>query len=234
MNYPPYRVVGVVGDLYGDRISDGVVKMLYFPLLAESPAGPIGPAAPYKPPIPLNPTGMHFIVDADAPMSALLPAIRKIVRDADPKVPVTDVTPMAAITAGATAQTRLMMVLLSTAAAAALLLSAIGLYSVIAYAVAGRRREFGIRLALGATPDAIVALVLRGGVLLVGVGVALGIAASLAASRTIRGVLFEVSATNPIIYVAGTIVIVLVAVAATYLPARNASRTDPAQTLRTE
>ena len=233
-SYPPYRVLGVVGDVYGARIQDGVVPMMYFPLVGDVPLAPADPAAPYQPPIPYNPTGMRFVVATDAATPALVPAVRRIVRESDPKVPVANVTTIEAMIAGATAQARLTMLLLSAAAAAALLLSAIGLYSVIAYAVAGRRRELGVRLALGATPKAIAALVVRDGLALVVLGVIIGIAMSLAASRVIRGALFDVSPTSPLIYSVGTMVVILVALASTYFPARNAARIDAARTLRTE
>jgi ABC-type antimicrobial peptide transport system permease subunit len=110
------------------------------------------------------------------------------------------------------------MLLLVVAASATLLLGAIGLYSVIAYAVSGRAPEFAIRLALGATPSEIIALVFRRGVFVAGVGVGVGVMLALGGSRLIRGILYEVSATDPLTYVAATTVVCMAVMAATYLP----------------
>ena len=118
------------------------------------------------------------------------------------------------------------------AAVATVFLGAIGLYSVIAYAVVGRAPEFGVRLALGATPREIVALVFREGVVLVGAGLATGSVMSLAGARLVRGVLYEVSALNPIAYACAAGVLIVAATVAMYLPARTAGRTDPARALR--
>jgi ABC-type antimicrobial peptide transport system permease subunit len=141
-------------------------------------------------------------------------------------------TTLDAVVSDATARARLTMLLLALAAAATLLLGAVGLYSVIAYAVAGRAPEFAVRLALGATAPEIVGLVLREGALLAATGLAVGIALSLGSARFIRGVLYEVSPTNPATYLAAAILLLLTALVAMYLPARRAGRTDPATVLR--
>lgn len=126
------------------------------------------------------------------------------------------------------------MLLLGVAAFATLLLSALGLYSVIAYAVAARRREFAVRLALGATPASVRGLVLREGGLVTALGVVLGLALTVASVRLLRSVLYEVSATDPRLYVAGTLVVLMTTGIAILVPARRAASADPAGTLRAE
>ncbi len=126
------------------------------------------------------------------------------------------------------------MLLLGVAAFATLLLSALGLYSVIAYAVAARRREFAVRLALGATPLSVRGLLLREGGLVTALGVVLGLALTVASVRLLRSVLYEVSATDPRLYVAGTLVVLMTTGIAILVPARRAASADPAGTLRAE
>jgi len=233
--YPVYRVVGVAGDVFGERIQDGVMPTLYFPLLAEAgPRRTAGVAAQDDRRFPYDPNEMRFVVFSDLPASTLMPALRRAVTSIDPKVPVSNVSLLAGIVAGASAHARLMMVLLAIAAGAALLLSAIGVYSVIAYAVGGRTREFGVRLALGATPRQVVVSVLRDSTVLLAAGVAAGVAASFAGSAAIRSVLFEVNPANPAAYAVAIATIVLVSAAAAYIPARTAGRTNPTIALRSD
>ncbi len=234
-NYPAFRVVGVVGDVFGERIEDGIMPTVYFPLLADvSPAAAGRAEAASTRREPYVPSGMLFIVYTDVPAASILPAIRKMVGAIDPKVPVSGASSLIEIASNATAKTRLMMILLTIAAVATLFLSAVGVYSVIAYAVAGRGREFGIRMALGATPGNVVTGVLRDSAILVGAGLVAGVVISVAGSALIRTVLFEVSPANPQAYAAAVLVIVTVSTAAAYFPARTAGRTDPTIALRSE
>jgi ABC-type antimicrobial peptide transport system permease subunit len=126
------------------------------------------------------------------------------------------------------------MLLLTLFAALALGLAAIGVYGVIAYLVTHGTRELGIRIALGATPQGILALVVRHGMTLAALGIAAGIAAALALARFMRGLLFEVHAFDPATFVAVVLVLTGVALAATIVPALRASRIDPIQSLRSE
>ena len=102
----------------------------------------------------------------------------------------------------------------------------------VSYSVVQRTREFGIRMAMGAKPVDVVAMVIREGVGLIAIGVALGVGASLALTRTIRGMLFEVTPSDPLTFVLVVTALVVVALAASYLPARRATRVDPMQSLR--
>jgi len=208
---PPYRVVGVTGDVYGDRVTDGELPVLYFPILDD-----ITPTAPDTAQVPYLPAGVTFVVRSAAPPSTLAPALKRAVSTIDRQLPVWDVRTLQSIVDASNARTRLAMLLLGVAAAATLLLSAIGLYSVIAYAVAGRGREFAVRLALGAPPRALMLLVLREGAVVALVGIIGGLAATLAGARLIRGLLYEVSATDPMTYAAAALVILLTTTLATW------------------
>jgi hypothetical protein len=221
-----YRVIGVCGDVYTDRIADGPQRAIYYPLLAETPLDGEEIRIPYVP------AGMHFVVRTTQPLSALTPSFRRAVAAIDPRVPIWDVRTLDAIVADSTARLRLTMLLLAVAAAATLLLGAVGLYSVIAYSVAGRSSEFAVRLAIGAEPVEIVGLVLREGAVLAAIGAVSGVILSLMSARLLRDLLYEVSPTDPSIYVAGAIAVLVASVAAMYLPARRAGNADPARALR--
>ena len=129
---------------------------------------------------------------------------------------------------------RFTMILVGTFAALALVLAAIGVYGVIAYLVVARRREFGVRLALGATPVQIGTLVLREGARLTAIGAALGLAGAAATGPLIRGLLFGVSPGDAITYGAPLPVLALSALLACVWPVRRATRADPLETLRAE
>jgi ABC-type antimicrobial peptide transport system permease subunit len=124
------------------------------------------------------------------------------------------------------------MLLLTIAAAISLFLGSVGIYGVISYVVTLRTSEFGVRAALGATSPAIVAHVLRRGMMLAGAGVALGLATAALMGRVLESLLFEVAPTDPVTFVAGSVTFLLVAVAACVVPARRASRVDPVEALR--
>jgi len=114
------------------------------------------------------------------------------------------------------------------------MLAAIGIYGVIAYAVRQRTQEIGIRIALGATRDRVMRMVVGQGLTLAAVGAATGLLAAFVATRGLRSLLFEVSASDPMIYVGVALLLVLVAAVASYLPARRAALTDPQHALRGE
>jgi putative ABC transport system permease protein len=129
---------------------------------------------------------------------------------------------------------RFSLLLLTLFAGIALLLSAIGIYGVMAYTTAQRRHEMGIRLALGAQPRDVLGLVVRQGMRLVLVGLAIGLAGAWALSRLLAGQLFEVTPGDPLTYLGAAVILGMVALAANYVPARRATRIDPMLALRTE
>jgi hypothetical protein len=226
--YPSYRVVGVSGDVYGDRVADGALRSIYFPLLND-----LDPASTEtENRIPVMPGGMHFVVRSALSLDALTPAFRAAVRSIDPRVPVWDVRTLDDIVATTTAGLRLSMLLLGAAAFATLVLGAIGVYSVVAYSVAGRAPELAVRLALGATPRTVSRLVYRESGFMIGGGVIAGAVLSLAGGRIVSGLLYEVSVADPRMLVASIVAVGVVAGSAVFAPARRAGRTDPATVLR--
>jgi ABC-type antimicrobial peptide transport system permease subunit len=152
----------------------------------------------------------------------------------DAGVPVFDFTLMQAHVDNALAPTRFVMALVAVFAMLSLVLAASGLYGLLAFAVHQRTRELGVRLALGATERQIVGLVVRGGMLLVFVGLAVGIPASLLTSRALTQLLYAVSPTDPLTLLAVGVTLTAVAALACYIPARRASRIDPMTALRVE
>jgi len=129
---------------------------------------------------------------------------------------------------------RFRMLLFGAFASLALIIATVGIYGVISYAVSRRTNEIGIRMALGATPRDVLQMVVRQGVILTLIGITLGLAASLALSRALKSLLFNVSATDPTIFALTSLLLVTVALIASYVPARRATKVDPLQALRRE
>ncbi len=161
-------------------------------------------------------------------------AIAAQVKSIDPNQPVAEIRAMRDFVSADLAQPRFTMLLLGSFAAAALFLAAIGLYGVIAFSVAQRTREIGVRVALGAQHRDVLRLVMRRGILLIGTGLAIGIAAALALGGVVAGLLYGVKPADPATLLAVALFLAAVAVLATYLPARRATRVDPMVALRAE
>jgi putative ABC transport system permease protein len=177
---------------------------------------------------------MTVVARTDQDPLTLAPAIRRVVRGFDPELPVFGVTTMAALMADRTATRRAATTLAAAFAGVALLLAALGLYGVIAYGVTQRRREFGVRMALGATPANVRRLVVRHGIALAITGLVTGLATAAVGTRLLAGLLFGVTPDDPTVAAGVAALLLGVAVAASYLPARRASRWDPAALLRAE
>ena len=175
---------------------------------------------------------LHVRLARDA--DEFLPLLRSEIRAVDSQLPILRLATMRSETAFATWPQRIAATLLGGCAALALLLAAVGLYGVVAYAVSQRTREIGIRMALGAGRRAVVRMVLEGSMKLVGLGLAIGFALSLAAGRAVESFLGQTSAADPIALVAGPLVMIACALAASWLPARRAARIDPMKALREE
>lgn len=175
-----------------------------------------------------------LIVRSRGDSEALTAAVRSKISELDPNLPISSVATMESIVASSVAQPRVLSQFVGVFAGFALLLAAIGIYGVMAYSVSTRRREMGIRAALGAEPRDIVKLVVGQGMRLALLGVAIGVTASFALTRLITNLLFGVSATDPLAFLLAAVVLVTTALAACYLPARRATRVDPIDVLRYE
>jgi len=212
----PRQVVGVVGDVITSGIASGPEGAMYYPFHQR----------------PLY--AMRVAVRARGDAGALTPALREAVRSLAPGVPLAAVATMDDVVAGSLSDRRTFLTVLSLFASMALLLAAVGLYSVLAYRVAARRHEIGVRMALGASLHRIAIGVLRGGLALVGRGLVLGVPAAVLVGQLIRHRLFGIGAADPLTYLCVAAFLVAVATCACLLPARQAARVDPAMAFRDE
>jgi putative ABC transport system permease protein len=162
------------------------------------------------------------------------PTLRAVVRELDRDLPLNAVTTMEELLGRSVAQPRFQTSLLAGFAALALVLAAVGIFGVMSCNVSQRTQEMGVRLALGAQPRDVLALVLRQGMLLAGLGMAIGLAAALALGQSIRSLLFQVDAADPATLSAVAVLLAVVALAACWIPARRATRVDPLAALRYE
>jgi predicted permease len=165
---------------------------------------------------------------------ALAAAVRRAIREVDPDQGIHSMEPMAGVLADSIARPRLQALLLGAFAFLALTMACLGLYGVLAYAVEQRRREVGVRVAVGATPWMIFRLVVGQGLRLTAVGLAVGLVLALAATRSLASVLYGVGPADPAVYAGVAALLLLVAAAASFLPARQALRVDPVVVLRDE
>jgi putative ABC transport system permease protein len=176
----------------------------------------------------------YFVVKSRVPLTGLLPAIRRAVAGADPTVVLANAETMDQLIAPQIAGPRFNAFLLATFALAALVLAAIGLYGIMASAVAQQTRELGVRMALGATAGALRQMVVRRALAITAVGAAIGLAGAFAGSRLLASLLFQVTPGDPVTLVGVALVLLAVALLAAYLPARRVTRIDPATVLRAE
>lgn len=209
---PSYStIIGVVGDVRDFGLDADPALCEYFPGMASN----------------------YFVIRAGAPAS-LAGAVRQAMRQVDPDLPVSEMRTMDEVLAVSMRSRRWTMGLLAAFAALALVLALVGIYGVMAWSMAQRTREIGVRMALGASSGDVLGMALRYGLTLCGIGVAIGTLGALALRRVIAGFVFGVSAADPAIYAAVVALMLAVALAACYLPARRASRVDPAMALRWE
>jgi cell division protein FtsX len=165
---------------------------------------------------------------------AAVPVLRQAARDVDPSAVLDAVLPLATRVSASVAQPRFAAALLAGFAALALVLSALGLYGVMSYAVTRRQREIGVRSALGASRRHLIGLVLGQGLAVTAIGLLIGVAGAAALSRLLGGLLFGVQPLDPWSFVAAPLLLLAVAVMACLVPARRAAAVDPAVALRTE
>jgi putative ABC transport system permease protein len=211
-----WEIVGVVADTVVNRLEDEPQPAFY--------------VSAWHQPI----EGTSLVVRSAGDPRSLAEALRREVQALDPELPVHRIRTMSELVSASVAQRRFQALLLAAFAAVGLALAAIGLYGVMAFSVSQRTREIGIRMALGAQGRGVLRLVIGQGLALVIVGVALGLAAALAFSRVLAGLLFRVSATDPAIFAIVPALLLLTALVASYPPARRATRVDPLTALRCE
>lgn len=215
-NNPFGTVVGVVGNVRNSNLQEEAQPTVYFPY------GYIG--------MP----GLVVVARTTTQPETLAAALRAQVRESDNEQPVYNIRTMEQIVSNATAQPRFQTVLLSLFSIVALLLAAVGIYSVMAYLVRQRRREIGVRMALGAGARDILKMVIRQGMRPVLLGVVLGVAGSFALTRLMKSLFFGVGATDPLTFIMVALLLIGVAFLACYLPARRATKVDPSIALRQE
>jgi putative ABC transport system permease protein len=177
---------------------------------------------------------MFVVVRTSVEPTTLAASIRQAASEVDKTASVSDIKTMDHIVSAAVTQPRFNLVLLGLFSGIALLLSAAGIYGVTAYSVTQRTHEFGIRMALGAQVGDVLRMIIKQGMLLITVGVVLGLVASFALTRLLRTLLFGVSASDPLTFVAITLLLTFVALVACYIPARRATKVDPLVALRYE
>ncbi len=186
---------------------------------------------------PLQQNGLPFLayaVRAAGDPMALVPQLKRAVASVDADLPMSNVSTMDDLIEGTTGPRRFAMLLLVSFSALAAALAAIGLYGVMSYTVTQRTRELGVRVALGAGPKQVLGMVIREGVRLAAVGLGIGLVAALAVSRVLRSMLFGVSTTDPVTFVAIPLLLLAVTLLACWLPARRAARVDPIVALRAD
>jgi predicted permease len=211
------EIVGVVADIRDSGLGTAPVIEAYLPLAQNSSRG------------------MGFVVRTElADPAALLPAVRQRLASIDANLPIIKPQTMAAIVDTAAGGTRLSSVLTAVFAVLAALLASVGIYSLIAYSVAERTRELGIRVALGADRRAVARLIVGEGLRLAALGIAIGLAGSWMLTGTLKSMLYEVSPLDPVVLGGTCLAVVVVTVIASYVPARRALRLDPMIALRAD
>ncbi|MPY88906.1 MAG: FtsX-like permease family protein [Luteitalea sp.] len=223
---PWSRVIDVAKDVKQNGVDQKTWSELY--ILVEQYADARARNTQY---LPLT---MNVVLRTTLPPTALSPTIERVVTDVDPTVPIVRLRNMDAVFAESISRPTLLAQLVGAFAGLALLLAAIGTYGVLAYMVAERRREIGIRLALGADRSTVLADVMKRGLQLTIVGIVIGLAGAFGLNRLMASLLFGVQPTDPTTLVAVTLTITLVAAVACWLPAWRASRLDPNAVLRAE
>ena len=212
----PSQIVGIVADVRGANLNTAPEAEYFLPALQRPEAF------------------TNILVRSSVNPTAMTASVREVLRTVDPDLPLLQPQTLSTRIAQTIADRRLALVLLGAFAGLALLLASLGVYSVMAHLVAFRTNEIGIRMALGATPGAVMRMVLGHGRRLTLAGIAIGVVGAFFVSRLMQQALFEVNAADPMIYTAVAAMLLLVAEFASWLPARRATRIDPVIALRNE
>ncbi|HEU5209923.1 MAG TPA: ABC transporter permease [Longimicrobiales bacterium] len=219
---PWFTVVGVVRDVKQGGIAEETGTELYF--FYPQGANTLGFA----------PRTMNIVLRTTRDPLDLAGDVRNVVRSADPTLPIANLAPMDDVLHASMAQPRFLTLLLGIFAGVALALAAIGTYGVMAYSVEERRQEFGIRMALGAHPSSVLTMVLRQGLVVAAVGLLLGMVGAGMLTRLLRSLLYQVSTTDTAAFMTAPLLLGAVAVVACLVPARRATRVDPARVLKSD
>lgn len=177
---------------------------------------------------------LSFAIRTRSDPDAMIPVVAQIVRSVDPNAGIDAVIPLERLVASSVTRQRFYAVLLSLFAGVAGILAAIGIYGVLAYAVVQRTQEIGIRMALGAQQKQVLELILQKGLILAFTGIMLGLIGAAAGSRFLQGMLFGITPLDPATFVVVSVIFGLVAMCASYVPARRATKVNPIIALRTE
>ncbi|HUF24201.1 MAG TPA: FtsX-like permease family protein, partial [Vicinamibacterales bacterium] len=202
-------IVGVVADTRRSGFALPVRDELYYPMSQT------------------NPGSMYVLVRTSAAPETVIAPVRSAVSSLDPQLAIALPRTMRMVMASGVAEERFRMTLVAGFAATAMLLAALGVYGLMAFATTQRTKEFGVRMALGATPEGVLRSVMRDGMVLAAIGLGVGLAAAIAAARAMRQMLFGISPFDPVTFGAMAAALLAVAALATFVPARRAMKVDP-------
>jgi putative ABC transport system permease protein len=209
-------VVGVVSDVRQSGLAGDVMPEVYSPELDDAGGA------------------LSFVLRVTGEPAGLISAVREVVAEVEPNQSLHNLMTMEQRLADTTTSRRMNTALLGSFAAVALLLAAVGIYGVMSYAVTQRRREIGVRMALGAQRSDVLGLIIHGGLRLTLLGVAIGLVGAFALTRYLSSLLYSVNATDPVTFLSVAVALTGVALLACWLPARRAARVDPMVALRSE
>jgi predicted permease len=217
---PPWcTIIGVVEDVKNAGLDKPAGTELYLPYDQTQAAGL---------------QNAYLVLRGRGDPRSLVSAVRSKLDGVDPTIPLADVKTMDSVMAQAESQPRFLTLLLTLFSGVALIIATVGIYGVISYSVARRSKEFGLRMALGAQPGNVLALVMRQGLVLTAIGVIVGIGAALGLTRLMATLLFGVQPTDPVTFLSVSALLAVVALAASYIPALRATKVDPMKALRYE
>ncbi len=222
-NWPNVTIAGVVGDVHHRALASDARPEIYVPLQQVPPgwsSGVIG--------------SLSIVLRTELPLETVGATIRRVVQDLDPNVPVSGLATLDTAVSNNVATERFVTMLLGLFAAVALIISAVGVYGVMAFSVARRTREIGIRLALGAEPSSVVGSVLRNALTVAIVGGGIGLVAASMATSVLESLVYQVSVRDAVVFIVSPFVLVLVALVASLVPAWRAAAVQPMETLRAE